>query len=262
MTWPFVRRHREGAKPGRADRLAVLATLLVAPLGPMALAGTAGATPSGLTTYPSTGIFAPASITTGPRRGAVVHQRRERDDRTHHHRRGDLELLRSRHPYVRRARRGDHHRPRRGAVVHQRGQQRAPSIGRITTAGTVTTFSNNVYDPQAITTGPDGNLWEADYLGTTDQTTTSGTTTRYDGIYPEEGITTGPDGNLWVTSPGQGGGAGAVGKVTPGGTLTEIRRRRHWFPAWDHGRPRRGALGGRPGPDRPGHHRGHRHHLQ
>ena len=84
----------------------------------------------------------------------------------------------------------------------------------------MTTFSGNLYDPGAITTGPDGNLWETDYLGSTDQTSTSGTTTRYGGIYTEQGITTGPDGNLWITAPGDGA-AGAVGKVTPGGELTE-----------------------------------------
>ena len=66
MTWPFVRWRREGATPGRVARVAAFATLLVAALVPMALAGTARATPSGLTTYPSTGIFGPASITTGP----------------------------------------------------------------------------------------------------------------------------------------------------------------------------------------------------
>ncbi len=203
MTWPFVRRHREGAKPGRADRLAALATLLLAPLGPMALAGTAGATSSGLTTYPSTGIFAPASITTGPD-GALWFTNGGNGTIGRITTDGVISNYSGPGIHTSDALEGGITTGPDGALwLTNGGSNGSASIGRITTAGTVTTFSNNVYDPQAITTGPDGNVWEADYLGTTDQTTTSGTTTRYDGNYPEEGSPPVPTATCGSPVPGR-----------------------------------------------------------
>ena len=52
---------------------------------------------------------------------------------------------------------GDHGRARRGPVVHQ---PRNNSIGRITTAGTVTNYTDpSISDPVGIAVGPDGALW-------------------------------------------------------------------------------------------------------
>ncbi len=73
--------------------------------------------------------------------------------------------------------------------------------------------------PNAITTGPDGNLWFLDEgskkIG---KITTAGVVTEYPlpkESYLEE-ITAGPDGNVWFTSLNK-----KIGKVTPAGKITE-----------------------------------------
>ncbi|MGE5276882.1 MAG: IPT/TIG domain-containing protein [Acidobacteriota bacterium] len=76
--------------------------------------------------------------------------------------------------------------------------------------------------PQAITAGPDGNLWfteqAADKIG---RMTTSGTVTEFPIAVSVSGslfgITAGPDGNLWFPDLL----SKKVGKITTGGTVTE-----------------------------------------
>ena len=88
-------------------------------------------------------------------------------------------------------------------------------VGRITTAGVVTTF-NTADTPNSITTGPDGNLWVIESHNVA-KISISGVETEYalsgNGY---SGITTGPDGNIWFTDNEQ------VGFVTPGGVVTEL----------------------------------------
>jgi virginiamycin B lyase len=89
------------------------------------------------------------------------------------------------------------------------------SIGRITTAGVVTTYINStVIHPNNITAGPDGALWFGNggrnnppYHSLIGRITTAGSITDYrdpsicDSLFVG-GITTGPDGALWFTDPG------------------------------------------------------------
>jgi len=79
----------------------------------------------------------------------------------------------------------------------------APRIGRITTAGAVTSY---VLAPEGatgqITTGPDGALWfTGGEFNSVGRITTSGVVTEYplptSSSFPT-GITTGPDGGLWL----------------------------------------------------------------
>ena len=60
-------------------------------------------------------------------------------------------------------------RPRRQHLVHR--ADRRTTIGRITTAGVVTEFSSGISagaGPVGITVGPDGNIWFAEYGGSSD----------------------------------------------------------------------------------------------
>ncbi len=76
--------------------------------------------------------------------------------------------------------------------------------------------------PAQIVTGPDGNLWFAEYYtNKIGKVTTSGSTTEYSlpaESHPE-GITAGPgtEKALWFTEPG----ADKIGKITTSGTITE-----------------------------------------
>lgn len=77
-------------------------------------------------------------------------------------------------------------------------------------------------NPNAITTGPDGNLWftelNASKIG---RITTAGSVTEYPLSYDSEpaGIATGPDGNLWFTE----GVANKIGRLNPTtGAITEF----------------------------------------
>jgi len=78
------------------------------------------------------------------------------------------------------------------------------SVGRITTAGVVTTFIDPVRmrGTYGIAAGPDGALWFTNYLGSSiGRISVDGTVTTYTGArirYPV-GITAGPDGALWFT---------------------------------------------------------------
>jgi virginiamycin B lyase len=97
-------------------------------------------------------------------------------------------------------------------------------IGRITTAGAITSFAVPATSlGWGITVGPDGALWftAKDKIG---RMTTDGTVTMYP-VSPTSftyGITTGPDGALWFTDDrGSGLQADAVGRITTNGIVTE-----------------------------------------
>ncbi len=88
-------------------------------------------------------------------------------------------------------------------------------VGRITTAGVVTTFTTGD-TPEGIASASDGNLWATEY-GHVAKITTSGTETEYQltgGGY--SGITQGPDGNIWFTEDAR------LAFVTLAGQVTEL----------------------------------------
>src|ERR1700680_4336196 len=77
------------------------------------------------------------------------------------------------------------------------------SIGRITTAGTVTNYTaSTISSPADITAGPDGALWFTNYDNSIGRITTAGTVTNYTGIGISDpvGITAGPDGAVWFAN--------------------------------------------------------------
>jgi virginiamycin B lyase len=77
--------------------------------------------------------------------------------------------------------------------------------------------------PQAITTGSDGNLWTPEYYGNAiARITPSGVVTEFStGMSPSsspEGIAAGPDSNVWFTEAG----GSRIGRITPAGAITEF----------------------------------------
>lgn len=116
------------------------------------------------------------------------------------------------------------------------------NIGRITTAGAITTFSAGIQSggkPSDIAEGPDGNLWftvnsnESNGPAGIGRITTAGTITEYtSGLQAEshpEKIVSGSDGNLWFTDRGGFGHvegehpfSGQIGRITTSGTITEF----------------------------------------
>jgi streptogramin lyase len=88
-------------------------------------------------------------------------------------------------------------------------------FGKMTPAGTFTYYPFAGTCPLAITSGSDGNLWAADYLGALDKVTTAGQET----IYPTEDapmfISPGPDGALYFTTHNS-----TFGRMTTDGTVT------------------------------------------
>ena len=107
------------------------------------------------------------------------------------------------------------------------------SIGRITPAGTITTFPTPTAQakPSGITVGPDGALWfaESGYIcgvstiggNGVGRITTSGAitehTTGFSSSAGPSSIALGPDGRLWLTELYNM----AIAAVTPSGTVTE-----------------------------------------
>ncbi len=90
-------------------------------------------------------------------------------------------------------------------------------------AGKITEFPvTSAKNLQAITAGPDGNLWFTDIDGNQiGRITPSGTVTTFalptPGSRPGE-ITVGPDHNLWFTETK----GDRIGRITPSGTITEF----------------------------------------
>lgn len=80
----------------------------------------------------------------------------------------------------------------------------------------------NNSEPEAITKGPDGNLWFVEVAGSSiARITAGGVITEFPTPTPNStplGITNGPDGNLWFT---ESNGL-AVGKITTSGAITEF----------------------------------------
>ena len=103
-------------------------------------------------------------------------------------------------------------------MVHQRGNN---SIGRITTNGTVTTYTGTgIASPQGITTGPDGALWFTNYTGNSaGRITTTGTVTNY----PDPLQTLGPAG----IALGPERRSGSVGRCGSATTMASAARLGH-----------------------------------
>lgn len=103
-----------------------------------------------------------------------------------------------------------------GALWFTEGSAQGNDIGRITTSGSITIYTDpNICSPYAITTGPDGTLWftnydcpatpqGSEYAGSIGRLTTSGQVTLYTspGVYVPYAITTGSDGAMWFVSRG------------------------------------------------------------
>ncbi len=109
------------------------------------------------------------------------------------------------------------------------------AIGRITTAGTITTVSlagSNLAGPESITTGPDGNLWftaagaQGQILEGVGKITTAGAITAFPvGNTSTLGeIIAGPDGNLWMTDLGASGRSPlpSIDRITTAGVITKF----------------------------------------
>ena len=97
------------------------------------------------------------------------------------------------------------------------------SIGRITTDGAVTTYTDpriTYYGyPSAITAGPDGALWFTNLYGNSiGRITTNGEVSVYTSpsINMPAGITAGPDGALWFTNYS----GHSIGRITTAGVVT------------------------------------------
>ena len=94
-------------------------------------------------------------------------------------------------------------------------------IGRMTTAGAVTSAADYDGSQISIVTGPDGALWFTDTGNSKiGRVTTDGVIIEYatptSGSNPHS-ITSGPDGNLWFTEYS----VGKIGRITPAGVITE-----------------------------------------
>ena len=96
------------------------------------------------------------------------------------------------------------------------------SIGRITPAGVITTFTDAGIDrPRDIVAGPDGNLWFTNTLGDSiGRITPAGVVSTFtdatiDGPW---GIAPGPDGNLWFTNTL----GNSIGRITPAGVVSNF----------------------------------------
>lgn len=100
------------------------------------------------------------------------------------------------------------------------------SIGRITTAGAVTTYTDPALKfPNDITSGPDGALWFTDTTANSIwRVTTTGSFTAFTGsaIDRPNDIVAGPDGALWFTNVFRGDETGFVSRITTDGQSSEI----------------------------------------
>ena len=108
----------------------------------------------------------------------------------------------------------------------------AGGIGRITTAGVVTTFDAHVVGGARLTVGPDGALWfpasTASSFGNSGcsgtffvgRITTSGVVSYFSVPAGPGGLTAGPDGALWFTTSGCNGQPESVDRITTSGSIT------------------------------------------
>ena len=105
------------------------------------------------------------------------------------------------------------------------------SIGRITTSGVVTIYTDpTIFEPSSITAGPDNALWFTNQsptgncspdCGSIGRITTSGVVSDFTSTIPHAidgpgGITAGPDGSLWFTDSNHD----SISRITTGGTIT------------------------------------------
>jgi streptogramin lyase len=97
------------------------------------------------------------------------------------------------------------------------------AVGRVTPTGSVTTYLAPTADsgPLGITSGPGGLWFTENAKNKIARSTTNGLIAEFPlGSHDKPvGITAGPDGNLWYTATGKGG---AIGRMTPTGTVTEF----------------------------------------
>jgi streptogramin lyase len=95
-------------------------------------------------------------------------------------------------------------------------------IGRISPAGAITMFQALAM-PHDITAGPDGNLWFTDGNGhQIGRMTATGVVTVFPTTNPPGSITAGPDGNLWFTESVLAGEGDSIGRITTSGMITEF----------------------------------------
>lgn len=99
------------------------------------------------------------------------------------------------------------------------------TMGRITTAGVVTTYSApTIDDPEGIVLGPDGNLWFINYDGgsggSIGSITPAGVVSNFSApsVDGPAGITVGPDGALWFTNSGNN----SIGRITTAGVISSF----------------------------------------
>lgn len=96
------------------------------------------------------------------------------------------------------------------------------SIGRITTAGKISTYKGSgIRGANGITSGPDGALWFTNSTGNSiGRITTSGKIQTYtgSGISDPAQITEGPDGALWFVNRG----SNDLGRITTSGQISMV----------------------------------------
>lgn len=110
-----------------------------------------------------------------------------------------------------------------GALWFTNANIQTNNIGRITTAGAVTSYRIPTPPfPWDIALGPDGNLWFTEILGNKiGRITTAGGITEFAVPTPDShpsGIARGPDGNVWFTESA----GNKIGRITPSGGITEF----------------------------------------
>ena len=105
----------------------------------------------------------------------------------------------------------------------------AGSMGRITMAGVVTTFSANIASPVAIASGPDGAIWfttggkAIGRMAPDGSVTTFADPAQMRGTY---GITAGPDGAVWFTNYL----GSSIGRIAADGTVSTFTDPRIRYP--------------------------------
>ncbi len=116
------------------------------------------------------------------------------------------------------------------------------SIGRITTAGVITTYTApSISSPAEITAGPDGNLWFTNYGNNSiGSISTAGVVSNYTGtgINGPSGITAGPDGKLWFTNDGND----SIGSISTTGAVSNYTGTGISGSGGNHGGLRRGPV--------------------